>query len=428
MAATTEKQTRLYTAICFIVVWLDTIARNYLRIKALWDAVVLVARSPSHPYPQRHSSHDSIRRRHHQQQRPIRRQQRQLDYISQLPNELLQLILENTGTSTDWFHCTRVCQRWHLLVTPLLWKAPILSSPSTSDRLWRSMRLPKYGHSIQIIQRLDYSKQHHPLLASILKYCPNLTTLEVIGSPPPAEYPYLARCLPRLTDLILIDNDTLTDEALVMMAMQSRRHRLSSLKRIDFVGCRKITHTGVHALLSQSSLHQLNLTDCSRVSGQVLHHLSPGLQHLDVTRIGALMHTDIQALVTSCPSLVSLGLGRSRSLLLAHLQYRARMDEEATHSPTPHRPLSRSRSSSPFYTKTPSSSTTDALASLLDMLQQQRPHHQHSSDQVSSASVDLILSHLPHLKSLDLSHWPCLKEQRKPTVLETTSCRLDPLV
>lgn len=420
MTSTTEKQTRLYTAICFIVVWLDTIARNYLRVKALWDAVVLVARSPSNPSSQRHSSYDSLRRqRQYRQPHPRRRQQRQLDYISQLPNELLQLILENTGTSTDWFHCTRVCQRWHQLVTPLLWKAPILSSPT--DRLWRSMRLPKYGHAIQIIQRLDYSKQCRPLLASILKCCPNLTTLEVIGSPPPAEYPYLARCLPRMTNLILLDNDTLTDEALVMMAMQSRRHQFSALKRIDFVGCRKITHTGVRALLSQApSLRQLNLTDCSRVSGQVLHHLSSGLQHLDVTRIGALMHTDIQALVTSCPSLVSLGLGRSRSLLLAHLQYRARMDEEAAPLPTPHRPLSRSRSSSPFYTKPPSS-TTDALASLLDMLQQQRSHHQHSSEQVSSASVDLILSSLPLLKSLDLSHWPCLKEQRKPTVLET--CR-----
>ncbi|ORZ17013.1 hypothetical protein BCR42DRAFT_413753, partial [Absidia repens] len=135
MAASRNEDSLIYHIISFLVIWVDYVARIYLRVKATFDAVLYIAQSPTqqkyysrrpyHQHQQRkqsnadlHISSDSI----HISQKFI---PSSTIPIQSLPTEVFQLVLLN-GTKNDLFHCTMVCQRWHRLVTPLLWKDPSL--------------------------------------------------------------------------------------------------------------------------------------------------------------------------------------------------------------------------------------------------------------------------------------------------------------
>ncbi|KAI8328772.1 hypothetical protein BC941DRAFT_444260 [Chlamydoabsidia padenii] len=307
-----------------------------------------------------------------------------------------------------------VCQRWHQLVTPLLWKVPILPSPSYDHRqttlvtFFRALRLPKYGHAIHTLT-LDHTKTDNDNrhFIAIMQHCPNLKVLDFADALTTKGYHYLARapCAPGLTCLMLTNDESLTDDILITLAMRCR-----SLQRIELVGCRRITQRGIQALVArQQQLICLNLKDCNQVSGQILQDLGrlcgDSLVSLDVTRIGAILHSDLQALVGFCPRLEYLALGRPRSPLVCQLQYRIRMEQDKSR-----RTMARSKSSTPI-SRSSRNKNNNKAESVMSLLEQHESILSYSSrDQVSHATVEMILSELTCLKSLDLTHWTCLTD------------------
>ncbi|CAO3587510.1 unnamed protein product [Absidia cylindrospora] len=537
MTASRNEDSLVYHIISFLVVWVDFIARIYLRVKATFDAVVYIAQSPTQqkyysrrPHYQHHQRNQSIAD-HHISSNPIHVGPKFTPSsaipIQHLPTEVFQLVLLN-GTKNDLFHCTMVCQRWHRLVTPLLWKDPSfpLSSlpvvgnahpsslsydtiPSTSSRrthhhrrrqftsssapplsrdgkdlpkIIPSLRLPKYGHAIQTLRLGSISQQlTDDLLLYITQMCPSLTALDLSHCQHITSlgYQHLARsqCASSLIQLNLTTGVHLTDASLVSLSM-----KCDSLEIIHLAGCHRITQTGVRSLVtkSQQTLRYINIKDCVKVSGHILQDLAalcgPRLLGVDATRICSILHSDIEILVRHCPYLEQLYIGQNKSPLLRQLLYRIRKEQRqepwvlpSTNKKSPSTSLSASllqqrqlsRSKSSYLSSKP-----DALDSLLDMLQQnnmnpinaantptsrQRSHrsrhlsqpvwqynndgtttnsgqlnaihHRHNNrqntsvsqqqatDQVSIATVELIMKHLTHLKAVDFSHWNCLTDQ-----------------
>lgn len=381
----------LYSIISFLVVWTDYIVRTYIRIKAAFDAVVYVAQSPITPRPhQRKPSVSCESPKLHRASSPTAlhanttcstfKTTPTAALIHRLPDEVLQVMFLNGSNSSDLVQYTLVCQRWHRLVTPLLWKAPILPPPlpgpvganytpsephdptappprsrhqhhrrtsSTFSRNGRLplppsslpttmkwFRIPKYGRAVQTLRLGSIAEQvTDDLLQFITQHCPNLIVLDLshchhISS---TGYQHLARsrCTSSLLQLNLSYGTQLTDSALVSLSM-----RCDSLEIIHLAGCRQITRMGIRSLAaaSRQSLQYINMKDCINVSGHILQDLAilcgPRLVGVDATRICSVLHSDIKALVQHCPRLEQLYIGQNKSRLLCQLQQRIRDEQQ----------------------------------------------------------------------------------------------------
>ncbi|CAO3587565.1 unnamed protein product [Absidia cylindrospora] len=390
MTTSIKEESSIYSIISFLVVWTEYIVRTYIRIKAALDAVVYVAQSPvsrprhQHQQQQRKPSisisTDSIHLIHSPSPSPTMRSYSNTP-IHKIPNEILQLVILN-GTKNDLLHCTMVCQRWHRLVTPLLWIDPILPPPSlpcptdidytphaspspsyrrlrcssstttsssTAERsldsgrhvsspplptIIRSFRLTKYGHAVQTLRLSCISDQvTDDLLLYITRHCPNITVLDLTHCKrvTSSGYQHLARapCAPSLIHLNLSYGTRLTDAALVSLSM-----RCDFLEIIHLTGCHRVTQTGVRSLVaaSRQSLRFINIKDCIRVSGRLLQDLAllcgPRLIGVDATRICSILHSDIKALVQHCPRLEQLYVGQNKSQLVCQLQQRIRDEQQ----------------------------------------------------------------------------------------------------
>ncbi|SAM01172.1 hypothetical protein [Absidia glauca] len=381
----------LYSIISFLVVWTDYIVRTYIRIKAAFDAVVYVAQSPITPRPhQRKPSVSCDSPKLHRASSPTAphvnstcstfKSTSTTTPIRRLPDEVMQVMFLNGSNSSDLVQYTLVCQRWHRLVTPLLWKAPILPPslpgpvganytpsqphdpttppsrsrhqhhrrssstlsrnghlslpPSPLPSAIRWFRIPKYGRSVQTLRLGSIAEQvTDDLLLFITQHCPHLTVLDLshchhITS---SGYQHLARsrCTSSLIQLNLSYGTQLTDSSLVSLSM-----RCDSLEIIHLAGCRQITRMGIRSLAaaSRQSLQYINMKDCIKVSGHILQDLAilcgPRLVGVDATRICSVLHSDIMALVQHCPRLEQLYIGQNKSRLLCQLQQRIRDEQQ----------------------------------------------------------------------------------------------------
>ncbi|KAI8093191.1 uncharacterized protein BX664DRAFT_329120 [Halteromyces radiatus] len=428
----------LYSIISFLVVWTDYFVRIYIRIKAAFDAVLYVARSP---VPRQRRSLNTTQSGRRSSLSPSSTRSYSISSLTNhsqqhLPNEVLQLVFTNS-TKKDLFHCTMVCQRWHRLVTPILWKDPILppslsdvinsystrestlsaryrrkpsitnlscrdgfkkghhrhvSSGTTLPMVILSLRTPKYGHAIHSL-RLTSLSDHltDDLLLFITKHCPNLISLDLSYAQhiTSTGFQHLARsqCATSLNQLILSFCPHLTDATLISLSM-----RCDSLETLQLVGCHRITQTGVRSLVaaSRQSLQYINMKDCIRVSGRILQDLAilcgPRLLGVDATRICSILHSDIKVLVQHCPRLEQLYVGRNKSQLVCQLQQRIR--DEQQQEPWV-MPFSSTSSSSNYRTKkinthSRSSSSSSSASSV---------------SSISSVSSTLSLSSSPSISS-----------------------------
>ncbi|KAI8330907.1 hypothetical protein BC941DRAFT_439890 [Chlamydoabsidia padenii] len=465
MTTSKVEESPLYSLISFLVVWTDYIVRTYIRIKAAFDAVVYVAQSPITPRQQRKSSVSSESPKLHRPPSPTP-SHHTTTFIFRLPNEVMQAVFTDGGDNNDLVQYTLVCQRWHRLVTPLLWKAPILSpsilgpvgtnytpphdsttittnAPSrhrrtgstlsrdgriSSSRILRSFRLAKYGHAVQTLRLGSISEQvTDDLLLYITQHCPNLIVLDLshchqLG---PSGYQHLARskCTSSLIQLNLSHGKHLTDSALVSLSM-----RCDSLEIIHLAGCHQITQMGVRSLAAacRQSLQYINMKDCIKLSGHILQDLAilcgPRLVGVDATRICSILHSDIKVLVQHCPRLEQLYVGQNKSQLLCQLQQRIRNDEQQQQqdiwesppsSPLPANNKRGRRRSNNIWPLSPSTSsvslaphpfTTSLSASLLQ--QRQLSRSKSSSQYNKPNALDSLLDMLQHynVDSADQQH------------------------
>ncbi|KAL0075388.1 hypothetical protein J3Q64DRAFT_1756126 [Phycomyces blakesleeanus] len=297
------------------------------------------------------------------------------------------------------------------------------------------IHLPKYGHAIRnltlsspALHITDCSVRH------ILKYCPNLVSLQLANcrhiTNDSLRSLSRAQCAPHLRVLNLQNCVQVSDTGLTYLAAEC-----SSLEIIQLGGCVRISHQGVTHLVKASSrtLRRLCLSDCGRVTGVTIHQIAKlcrtRLEWLDIARIGAVQHADLAALVSYCPNLTRLNLARPKSMLLRQLQQHRQEQRRLQHQ--------QYRSSQQTQTQTQNDddymlplleSQVNPLDELIDMLRRynvqpaisslfahnQRFEQQYQQlaklDDVSDASLELIITQLPRLAHLDLSHWTCLTD------------------
>ncbi|ORX59647.1 RNI-like protein [Hesseltinella vesiculosa] len=474
------ESTKLYSWISFFVLWIDTIVKNYIRVKATLDAIVFVAQEQPAAQTKRQPQ-SAMRRSSYNYTSP--------SLVDQLPLVVLRRIFDNLGNPA-LLECMVVCKRWHRLVTPILWTHPTFDRPnlqfsptpsqsytkqelhqrrrciSTANqprpdqsvsspllprqpqqrrRRYQSNNLggdrpttvrrrsvpdalavlakPDYGDAVQSLSLEPLSGQlTDDLLLFVLQNCPRLTSLNLThcNRITSQGFHHLAHapCAPYLVQLTLAGCATLEDHDLITLSASCHR-----LEKINVSGCSRITEDGVRALVSAARhyLRYINMRDCLRVSGHVLQDLAVlcgnHLLGVDATRICSIVHADIQALVHHCPQLEQLYVGRSRSPLVCQLQHRMRQDQ-ATPKERKQRPVSTSMLNKP-----------EALASLVQVIQQRerkqrlrnlsqptaspftKPRDDDQQQDVSQATVELIIRHLTRLKAIDLSHWSCLTDQ-----------------
>ncbi|KAI9310628.1 hypothetical protein BX666DRAFT_2005455 [Dichotomocladium elegans] len=250
--------------------------------------------------------------------------------VSQLPNELLTEIFELAG-ARHLFHATLVNRRWHHLVTPILWRAPVLSGPvcclppfvkeghimycdpvRASDSF--PVHLPKYGMAVRSLvlpplHTTDCSVLH------IARYCPNLTHIVLDDCKRITTFSMylLSQHCSRL-EAVSVSRCTLVDNT--GLGQLQRLERLSSVR---LAGLREITDEGVIALAKAVPLTELDVSDCSGI--KCLDELAKTCGDR-LTRLGMARQplTALRTIVKHCPNLQHLNVAR-KSMADRRLSY-----------------------------------------------------------------------------------------------------------
>ncbi|KAI7867295.1 hypothetical protein BDF14DRAFT_1805016 [Spinellus fusiger] len=433
----------------------------WIHVSATITAIIRVssAVTQKQPYehimPRRHSLHSK---------RNYSITKKQSTSIRRLPNEVLMVVFEMlaVGRKRDLLNCTLVSKLWHDLVTPVLWRAPVPRQPicclpqfmslgtttrshskpshhcslatndrhheTTSHRLGNTfpIYLTKYGHAIRSLNLsnaaahlTDCSVRH------IVRYCPNLISIQLANCRhiTNESLKFLARsvCAPHLRVLNIQNCLQISDSGLNFLAAEC-----SSLETLQLGGCVRISNQGVTHLIKASSrtLRRLCLSDCSRVTGTTIYQIAKlcrtRLEWLDIARIGTVQHADLVGLLKYCPNLTRLNLARSKSILLRQLQ--EQRQEQRRHQYRRH-----SNEEDDFILSL-MESPVNPLDELIEMLRRyniqptltsffshnQRYENQYQrlvkQDDVSDVTLELIITQLPRLAHLDLSHWTCLTD------------------
>lgn len=360
----------------FFALWLD-ILHIYIRVSAFLQAILVVASDLS----QRDNLHrqyaakvvpDSptmtvVRRRRQQkpQKAPVAKPQT-VNYINELPNEILLAIFE-MAKPTDLPRCTVVCRRWHVLVTPILWRAPVLIRPVCClppSKTTCRHPLQKGMDAFVDYQYRAYSNTSCPSSSSV--WSPSSALLSKDGFCEPARlsgcqqtiasdsFPihlekygtavrklvlppkYTTDCsvrqivtyCPNITHLVLDGCIHITDITLLLLA------KCQTIESLSIRYCNLVTDTGLLYLSSLPRLQELYVTGLNRISCDGVTRLAPlrcldvsecsgvtavrelvrscgtALTHLSIARLNV---KDLESIVEFCPNLVYLNARRSCS-------------------------------------------------------------------------------------------------------------------
>ncbi|ORY94836.1 hypothetical protein BCR43DRAFT_494670 [Syncephalastrum racemosum] len=369
----------MQSLLVFLCCLIESLLTILTRVSAFIQAVIDVATTTQPLNPQRRSFHQQ-QQQQQQQRRMVSRRRRisrrhqpsppLVCYMETLPNELLVATFEQLDTR-DRFHCTMVNRRWHALVTPLLWKAPVPSGPICSSlppfvaapfsglhlRSRSITTSSASGSSCCNGSAGSCSSTTATLVDETMCWCcpeaavkdDNETCCFVENFPlhlpkyghaiqsiklPPAmtsdcTLEHLVRFAPNLKELRLDDCSFITDNSLRCLAGARRLRTLSlrSMKRLtdhglsylehckglntlDLAGSRRITHRGVSRLaLALPRLAILDIGDCIRVTDveAVARACGTKLIHLGIARL----HCSLEDVTRHCPQLISLDVAKS---------------------------------------------------------------------------------------------------------------------
>lgn len=331
--------------------------------------------------------------------------------FERMPNELL-LNLFSWMDSNTLYHCSTVTKHWNALITPILWKSacpkhPIMTFTTDTSSLGfisKTFRhfspqfpfhLPKYGHAIQSLDlsRIAYSIEELTI-TKIIHHCPNLNSLNLSDSSIGImELLSISKNI-SLKTFIAQNCEYLTDVGLLFLVKNCRQ-----LETLDLAGCGKITDNGLMKLViaTGSSLRRINLSNCKQLTGISLHAIAkrcgPRLEWLDIDNTNMIQHSHLEYLVTRCPNITRLNLGRMKNNnslrdenryplnALLNLIYRLDVEPRLTEESFQHR---------------------------RNLLLQQRERN-HAL--VSSQTIDLITCKLLKLEHLNLSGWDCMNDE-----------------
>ncbi|KAI8144541.1 hypothetical protein BJV82DRAFT_607653 [Fennellomyces sp. T-0311] len=256
----------------------------------------------------------------------MRSRRRRPNYIDALPNEILTVVFEMAGSPSDLYQCTVVSHRWHSLVTPILWRAPVLTgpvccfppfviSPSSSspcdyccDRSDTfPIHLAKYGTAIR---KLAMPPQHTTdcSMAHIARSCPNLNELVLDNCKRVSSLGllFLTRHCRRL-ELISLNRCVLVDDMGISYLETQQK-----LKTVRIAGLKHVTSPAVTRLAQAlPHLRSLDVSDCTGVTEvrELMRACGTTLTHLNVARLPSL---DTDTIVQHCPLLEHLVVARKQ--------------------------------------------------------------------------------------------------------------------
>lgn len=325
ISASAKMLLQLLVALCFFVL------RTSVRVSAFIQAVTDVAAQPPTPPLARASRFGRPSNRPSAAQCVPAK-----PYINALPNEILTIVFKMIYRDKDLFNCMTVCQRWQVLVTPVLWKAPFpargvcccSSSPRNRELLlshkWTSLwstshknnsqehrlsasfpvHIAKYGTSIRRLTMAprytsDCSVRH------IAEHCPNLKriSLENCKQITDISLLWLSTGCERLESIKLTHCTQITDKGLLYLS------RLTRLSNIELGGCYRITTRGVLNLVRgrPDGWRALDLTACTGIKSVegIVRECGASLAYLAMADIPFREET-IQAIVDHCPQLLVL--------------------------------------------------------------------------------------------------------------------------
>ncbi|KAI7850423.1 hypothetical protein BDC45DRAFT_518272 [Circinella umbellata] len=302
-----------------------------------------------------------------QQQQMLLKQykQQRTNYINNLPNEILTVVFEMTSSPQHLYQCTLVNHRWHALVTPILWRAPVLtgpvccfplfmkssntppcdymycqSTPKTSSSVPSDnnadnnntfpIHLAKYGSAIRT---LILPPQHTTdcSMAHIARSCPNLQDLTLDGCKRVSNLGllFLTRHVSKLERLSVNRCILIDDQGISYLNTQ---HKLSVL---SIAGLKQVSSPGLTRLIQQLPyLHALDISDCSGLSTRTATNSSNNnndlqeliracgnkMTYMQLNRITALNNNNnnsmtmmiLDCIIESCPNIQHLGVARKQ--------------------------------------------------------------------------------------------------------------------
>ncbi|KAI9495558.1 hypothetical protein BDB00DRAFT_813808 [Zychaea mexicana] len=378
----------------------------------------------------------------------------QPNHIDTLPNEILTVVFEMTASPRHLYQCTLVSHRWHALVTPILWRAPVLTGPvccfppfvknstlttttpcdhyhssphSSSPSLVLAdstfpIHLAKYGSAIR---KLVLPPQHTTdcSMAHISRSCPNLQDLCVDGCKRVSNLGLLfltrhCRKLERLSmnRCILID-----DQGLSYLTSSQQK-----LAEIHMAGLKQVTSRGVTQLAQGlPHLHALDVSDCTGVTEvrELMRACGTKLTYLQLNRLSSSLLTNNNAnnnnnndvtdlIVQHCPNITHLGIARrklkrvSSSSMATDRQLNDLIDSLERHNIV----------------------LTRLGANLMRRHRQRRRYQQkHDVHELDQQQFLQLVRGLKHLQYLDVSNWDVLEDdwvKNAVTGLKITHVRL----
>ncbi|KAK3821112.1 MAG: hypothetical protein J3Q66DRAFT_377379 [Benniella sp.] len=218
-----------------------------------------------------------------------------------LPSELILYIFKFLMTPHDLRNAILVCKLWCNCGIDLLWSKPSLMTPSTAERMVRTIASPNTTFPYaDYIRRLNLSFLGAALTDSVLLHftaCSRLERLLLSGSvnvTAPALEQILFSCsglcsldlsdVPAVTDTLLEDViakctrlhtiylgscSTITDQAVVELAT-----RCTQLKKIKLSQCGLLTDRSILALTEHCpQMMEIDVTNCSLVSDEAIQSI-----------------------------------------------------------------------------------------------------------------------------------------------------------
>lgn len=447
--------------VSYIASWIDFVLYLYIHITSTINAVIVVAKEKDPLQQQRQQA--ALRNRRRSQHPPpthaLQRSQQprsssRKPVFDKMPNEILILMFESMSAA-DLFHCSTVSKRWNDLAIPILWRSPTPNKPIISC-------LPSFA-AMDKKHRIKHSHQESHLSPGfplhIARYghaVKSLDLSQIAAHVTDCTIRHIVRCCPQLVSLNLSHCRLITNDGLYYLgratgiARQLQVLSLQNCRQITDAGlghltahchglqtlhlgaCPRITNDGIISLVTASgnTIRRLRLSDCSHMTGSTLHAIArlcgPRLEWLDIARTKAIRHTNLEDLVQQCPNLCRLNVSMKKPKPLSELRdqlnrTRERLfhlhqeeEQEAGEHEEEEEQETGEDAVNPLNELIDLLNRFNIQANLTDGSAQHRRlllDQQHARDPVCFSTVETITLQLKKLEHLNLSHWHCLNDK-----------------
>ncbi|KAK5996146.1 SCF E3 ubiquitin ligase complex F-box protein grrA [Cladobotryum mycophilum] len=207
--------------------------------------------------------------------------------VNRLPNEILISVFSKLSSTSDLYHCMLVSKRWARNTVDLLWHRPACTNWRNHESICQTLSLERPFFSYRdFIKRLN--------LAALANDVNDGTVMP------------LAVCT-RVERLTLTNCRKLTDTGLIALVENS-----SSLLALDISSDKHITEQSINAIAANCKrLQGLNISGCENVSNESLINLAQNckfIKRLKLNECSQLRDNAVMAFAENCPNILEIDL------------------------------------------------------------------------------------------------------------------------